>query len=244
MIGRIAGIILHRARDHVLIDVRGVGYIVHVSERTAAMLPPVGQGAALYTELVVREDLLQLFGFPTMLEKEWHRLLTSVQGVGAKVSLAILGTLGPEGLGRAIALGDWASVRKANGVGPKLAQRIVLELKDKAPSVMALGGALTVDAGDVAAGGGAEASGIEPDASAAAAPGATAPPPPAAVRKAGGSAASNSGQAMADALSALANLGYGPSEAAAAVAEAQAGEPGASTPVLIRAALRLLAPKD
>lgn len=242
MIGRIAGIILHRARDHVLIDVRGVGYIVHVSERTAAMLPPVGQGAALYTELVVREDLLQLFGFPTMLEKEWHRLLTSVQGVGAKVSLAILGTLGPEGLGRAIALGDWAAVRKANGVGPKLAQRIVLELKDKAPSVMALGGALTVDAGDVAAGGGAEASGIEPDASAAVAPGATAPTPPAAARKAGGAA--NSGQAMADALSALANLGYGPSEAAAAVAEAQAGEPGASTRVLIRAALRLLAPKD
>ncbi|MBW7056874.1 Holliday junction branch migration protein RuvA [Paracoccus bogoriensis] len=242
MIGRIAGIILHRARDHVLIDVRGVGYIVHVSERTAAMLPPVGQGAALYTELVVREDLLQLFGFPTMLEKEWHRLLTSVQGVGAKVSLAILGTLGPEGLGRAIALGDWSSVRKANGVGPKLAQRIVLELKDKAPSVMALGGALTVDAGDVAGGGGAEASGIEPDASAAAAPGATAPPPPAAAKRADGSL--NASQAMADALSALANLGYGPAEAAAAVAEAQAGEPRASTPVLIRAALRLLAPKD
>ena len=131
MIGRIAGIIIHRAQDHVLIDVRGVGYIVHVSDRTGAGLPPVGQAAALYTELVVREDLLQLFGFTTMLEKEWHRLLTSVQGVGAKVSLAILGTLGPEGLGRAIALGDWASVRKANGVGPKLAQRIVLELKDK-----------------------------------------------------------------------------------------------------------------
>src|SRR5690606_20690698 len=94
-----------------------------------------------------REDLLQLFGFTSMLEKEWHRLLTGVQGVGAKVSLAILGTLGAEGLGRAIALGDWASVRKAQGVGPKLAQRVVLELKDKAPSIMALGGTLSVDMG-------------------------------------------------------------------------------------------------
>lgn len=236
MIGRIAGVILHRARDHVLIDVRGVGYIVHVSERTAAGLPPVGQAAALYTELVVREDLLQLFGFPTMLDKEWHRLLTSVQGVGAKVSLAILSTLGPEGLGRAIALGDWASVRKANGVGPKLAQRIVLELKDKAPSVMALGGALTIDAGDVAAGGHAEESGIEPGPSAASARGRADAPGPA--------TGAHQGQAMADALSALTNLGYGPSEAASAVAEAQAREPAAAMPALIRAALRLLAPKD
>ncbi|MBU2957518.1 Holliday junction branch migration protein RuvA [Paracoccus sp. C2R09] len=240
MIGRIAGVILHRANDHVLIDVRGVGYIVHVSERTAAGLPPVGQAAALYTELMVREDLLQLFGFPTMLEKEWHRLLTSVQGVGAKVSLAILGTLGAEGLSRAIALGDWASVRKANGVGPKLAQRIVLELKDKAPSVMALGGSLTVDAGDVLGGADAVETGIEPVATAASAPGSmpgTEARPP---RK----PAQDSGQAMADALSALSNLGYGPSEAAGAVAEAQAAEPTAATPALIRAALRLLAPKD
>ncbi|WP_201161471.1 Holliday junction branch migration protein RuvA, partial [Phaeovulum veldkampii] len=145
MIGRIAGIILHRAMDHVLIDVRGVGYIVHVSARTAASLPPVGEPCALYTDLLVREDLLQLFGFPSLLEKEWHRLLTSVQGIGAKASLAILGTLGADGLGRAIALGDWSAVRAAPGVGPKLAQRIVLELKDKAPAVMALGGALSVD---------------------------------------------------------------------------------------------------
>ena len=149
MIGRIAGIILHRAQDHVLIDVRGVGYIVHVSERTAASLPPAGQAVALYTELLVREDLLQLFGFPTLLEKEWHRLLTSVQGVGAKVALAILGTLGPDGLSRALALGDWSALRKAPGVGPKLAQRVTMELKDKAPAVMALGGALTVDPGPV-----------------------------------------------------------------------------------------------
>ena len=230
MIGRIAGIILHRAQDHVLIDVRGVGYIVHVSERTGAGLPPVGQAVALYTELVVREDLLQLFGFTSMLEKEWHRLLTSVQGVGAKVSLAILGTLGPEGLGRAIALGDWASVRKANGVGPKLAQRIVLELKDKAPSVMALGGTFTVDAGSQNVGAGADDPVIEVEAPVAAKP---------AVKS-----DANSGQAMADALSALTNLGYGPSEAAGAVAQAQAAEPAASMQALIRAALRALAPKD
>ncbi|SMO88754.1 Holliday junction branch migration protein RuvA [Paracoccus laeviglucosivorans] len=223
MIGRIAGIILHRAQDHVLIDVRGVGYIVHVSERTAAGLPPVGQATALYTELLVREDLLQLFGFPTLLEKEWHRLLTSVQGVGAKVAQAILGTLGPEGLSRALALGDWSALRKAPGVGPKLAQRIAMELKDKAPAVMALGGALTVDPGPLPA----------PDAEVIEAPATPARP-----------AAPSSAAATADALSALANLGYAPSEAAGAVAQAQAAEPGAGAAALIRAALRLLAPKE
>ncbi|MTE00915.1 Holliday junction branch migration protein RuvA [Paracoccus sp. YIM 132242] len=228
MIGRIAGIILHRARDHVLIDVRGVGYVVHVSDRTAAGLPPVGQAVALYTDLMVREDLLQLFGFPSMLEKEWHRLLTGVQGVGAKVSLAILGTLGPEGLGRAIALGDWASVRKANGVGPKLAQRVVLELKDKAPSIMALGATLSVDMGVPL---------VETDAVID-----TADVP--AARPAAPSDAMLAARATSDALSALSNLGYAASEAAQAVAEAQAREPTAQTPALIRAALRLLAPKE
>ena len=108
MIGRIAGVILHRAMDHVLIDVRGVGYIVHVSNRTAAALPPVGEACALYTDLLVREDLLQLFGFPTMLEKEWHKLLMTVQGVGAKASLAILGALGAAGLAACTVPGDCA----------------------------------------------------------------------------------------------------------------------------------------
>lgn len=229
MIGRIAGIILHRARDHVLIDVRGVGYIVHVSERTAASLPPVGQAVALYTDLMVREDLLQLFGFTSMLEKEWHRLLTGVQGVGAKVSLAILGTLGAEGLGRAIALGDWASVRKANGVGPKLAQRVVLELKDKAPSVMALGATLTVDMGVPL---------VETDT------GGSVPEPAAVAAPAAPSDAMLAARATSDALSALTNLGYAASEAAQAVAEAQAREPNLQTPALIRTALRLLAPKE
>jgi len=220
MIGRIAGVILHRAMDHVLIDVRGVGYIVHVSDRTAASLPPVGEACALYTELLVREDLLQLFGFSTLLEKEWHRLLTSVQGIGAKASMAILGTLGAEGVGRAIALGDWNAVRQAPSVGPKLAQRVVMELKDKAPGVMAMGGALTVDVSQ---------------------PEDVLEPVPRARRPA--AAVSPTAAATADALSALVNLGYGQGEAAGAVAEAAGAEPDAPTPVLIRAALRLLAPK-
>lgn len=222
MIGRIAGIILHRAMDHVLIDVRGVGYIVHVSSRTASNLPPVGEACALYTDLLVREDLLQLFGFPTLLEKEWHRLLTSVQGIGAKASLAILGTLGAEGVGRAIALGDWSAVKAAPGVGPKLAQRVVLELKEKAPTIMALGGTLTVDT----------APGDEViEASAKPAPRAA----PAAAPKA---------NFTAEALSALTNLGYNPSEAAGAVAQASEHPDATDTAKLIRTALRLLAPKE
>lgn len=221
MIGRIAGVIVHRAMDHVMIDVRGVGYIVHVSARTAQSLPPVGQACALYTDLLVREDLLQLFGFPSLLEKEWHKLLTSVQGIGAKASLAILGTLGAEGLGRAIALGDWAAVKAAPGVGPKLAQRVVLELKEKAPSVMAMGAELTVDM----------AEGVEDGQS----PKPARTPAPAATPKT---------NFTAEAISALTNLGYAPSDAAGAVA--QAGDDPASTDTakLIRAALRLLAPKD
>ena len=93
MIGKLTGRIDYRAADHLLIDVRGVGYIVHLTDRTLAALPPVGEAVALYTDLLVREDLLQLFGFTTLAEKEWHRLLMSVQGVGAKASLAILGAL-------------------------------------------------------------------------------------------------------------------------------------------------------
>jgi Holliday junction DNA helicase RuvA len=219
MIGRIAGTIIHRAMDHVLIDVRGVGYIVHISSRTASSLPPVGEAVALYTDLLVREDLLQLFGFASLLEKEWHRLLTSVQGIGAKASLAILGTLGAEGVGRAIALGDWSAVKAAPGVGPKLAQRVVMELKEKAPSVMAMGGTLTVDlapSDEV----------VEP------------------ALKARKPAAPQQPNFTAEALSALTNLGYNPSEAAGAVAQASESPEATDTAKLIRAALRLLAPKD
>ena len=217
MIGKITGRIDYRSTDHVLIDVRGVGYIVFVSDRTMAGLPGVGEVCALFTDLVVREDLLQLYGFPTLAEKEWHRLLTSVQGVGAKASLAILGTLGTDGVSRAIALGDWNAVKAAKGIGPKIAQRVVLDLKDKAPTVMAMGGTLAQATGD------AEAEVIEAPA---------APPAPA-----------QNTSAQAEALSALGNLGYSPGDAAGAVAQAAGENEGADTPVLIRAALKLLAPK-
>ena len=222
MIGKISGRIEYRTTDHVLIDVRGVGYLVYCSERTLAALPGAGQVAALYTDLLVREDVLQLFGFQTLVEKEWHRLLTSVQGVGAKASLAILGTLGPDGVSRAIALGDWNAVKAAKGVGPKIAQRVVLDLKDKAPSVMAMGGTMAQAQGESAA----DFDVIEP----AAAPAKTAASPP-------------NASAQAEALSALANLGYAPGDAAGAVAQAAGEQEGADTPTLIRAALKLLAPK-
>jgi Holliday junction DNA helicase RuvA len=223
MIGRIAGVVVYKADDHVLIDVRGVGYMVYLSERTRAALPAPGEAVALYTELMVREDLLQLFGFLTLVEKEWHRLLMSVQGVGAKASLAILGTLGPDGVSRAIALGDWGAVQAAKGVGPKTAQRVVNELKDKAPAVMAMApGPAAAAATPVPAGGGDAL--IEPAAPAV--------PMPAAASA-----------AQPEALSALTNLGYAPAEAASAVAQALGAEPDLDTPALIRAALRLLAPK-
>ena len=223
MIGKISGRIDYRGPDHVLIDVRGVGYIVHVSDRTLAALPAPGEAVALYTELLVREDVLQLFGFPTLLEKEWHRLLTTVQGVGAKAALAILGTLGVEGVARAITLGDARSIQAAPGIGPKIAQRVVLELKAKAPSVMARGVALSARA---------EVSGdevIEP------LPGPRQAPAP--------SPAQHRAAFTADALSALSNLGYGPGDAAQAVAQAAGEAPEADTAALIRAALKLLAPR-
>ncbi|MDV7141680.1 Holliday junction branch migration protein RuvA [Tropicimonas sp. TH_r6] len=222
MIGRLAGRIDYRGADHVLLDVSGVGYIVYVSERTLMDLPGTGEFAALYTDLVVREDLLQLYGFPSLQEKEWHRLLTSVQGIGAKASMAILGALGPDGTARAITLGDWSAIRAAPGVGPKLAQRVTNELKDKAPAIMAMAGALdqVVEA--------------TPNAPPAAAPAPQAAPKPVARPRAA---------AQSDALSALTNLGYQQGEAASAVAQALTDDPESDTSALIRAALKLLAPK-
>ena len=224
MIGRISGRLDWRGADHVLIDVRGVGYIVYVNDRTLAAMPGLGEAVSLYTDLVVREDLLQLFGFPTMLEKEWHKLLTTVQGVGAKAAMAILGTLGPEGVGRAITLGDARSVQAAPGVGPKLAQRIILELKAKAPGVMAAGVGLSAKAG-------AEDVVIE-DAE---------PAPKKPVRADEGAA--RRAAFSADALSALLNLGYGQGDAAQAVATVAGDQPEADTATLIRASLKLLAPR-
>lgn len=222
MIGKLSGRVDYVAEDHALIEAGGVGYVVHAAPRTLGALR-AGAPAALYTELVVREDLMQLYGFATLAEREWHRLLTGVQGVGAKVALAILGALGPEALGRALALGDAGAIRAAPGVGPKLAARIVMELKEKAPQVMALGAAAARPA-LVTTPTPAPAAGAAP------APEPEAPP------------AVASASATADALSALAHLGYAPAEAAAAVAEAAARDPAAEAPALIRAALRTLAP--
>ncbi|MGH1452621.1 MAG: Holliday junction branch migration protein RuvA [Paracoccaceae bacterium] len=226
MIGKVTGRIEYRGEDHVLIDVRGVGYLVYCSDRTLATLPPVGEAAALFTDLLVREDLLQLFGFPSMLEKEWHRLLTSVQGIGAKASLAILGTLGAEGVGRAIALGDVTAIKAAKGIGPKTAQRVVIELKDKAPALMAMGGSMS-DAMD-----GMDAVVLEP-----------VEPALKPRRTPAKKQASSNAAAQSDALSALSNLGYAPADAAQAVAQAAGEAEGADAQALIRAALKLLAPK-
>jgi Holliday junction DNA helicase RuvA len=227
MIGRLTGFLAYRGPDHVMIDVAGVGYLVHCSDRTLGGLPPAGAVVSLHTDLLVREDLLQLFGFATLAEKEWYRLLTTVQGVGAKAALAILSTLGPEGVSRAIALGDVASVKSAPGVGPKIAQRIVNELRDKAPAVMAMAGAGGVPLAAPAVPQGTDATPEVIGTGAAQAP-----------------AAPDRALAQSDALSALGNLGYAPSEAAAAVTRAAADMPDPTTEALIRAALRLLAPKD
>jgi Holliday junction DNA helicase RuvA len=134
MIGKLKGVIDSYSEDHVILDVNGVGYLVHCSARTLQELPPAGQVAALSIETYVREDQIRLFGFMTDVEREWFRLLQTVQGVGAKVALAVLGTLKPADLASAIAMRDKAMVARTPGVGPKVAERIVTELKDKAPA--------------------------------------------------------------------------------------------------------------
>ncbi len=220
MIGKISGHVDYKGTDHVLIDVRGVGYVVHVSDRTLAALPGPGGATSLYTDMIVREDLMQLHGFSSLVEKEWFRLLLTIQGVGAKAATAILGALGADGVSRAIALGDWNAIKAARGIGPKTAQRVVNELKDKAPAIMAMG------AGQALAQGAPEdGEVIEPPR-----PATTPPAPP-------------SSTAQPEALSALANLGYAPGEAAGAVATALGEDPDLDTSGLIRAALKRLAPK-
>ncbi|MFZ5733203.1 MAG: Holliday junction branch migration protein RuvA [Pseudomonadota bacterium] len=134
MIGKLKGLIDSYGEDYVILDVQGVGYQVHCSARTLQALPTPGEGATLSIETYVREDQIKLFGFRTDMEREWFRLLQTVQGVGAKVALAVLSTLTPSDLANAIALRDKASVARTPGVGPKVAERIVTELKDKVPA--------------------------------------------------------------------------------------------------------------
>ena len=135
MIGKLKGLIDSYGEDYVILDVGGVGYQVHCASRTLQALPSPGEAAMLSIETYVREDQIKLFGFRSDHEREWFRLLQTVQGVGAKVALSVLGTLPPSELANAIALRDKASVARTPGVGPKVAERIVTELKDKAPAM-------------------------------------------------------------------------------------------------------------
>ena len=222
MIGRLRGRVDYKAHDHFLLDVSGVGYLIFCSERTLSEIPGNGEFTTIYTDLLVREDLLQIFGFLSQVEKEWYRLLMSVQGVGAKASLAILSALGEDGVSRAIALGDWTSVKSAKGIGPKTAQRVVNELKDKAAHVMSLvphkvgNQEEKVSDADII-----ERIDDNPSIN----------------------LAISNNSAQADALSALQNLGYTPSDAAAAVAKILNQSSDLSTEELIRNSLKMLSPK-
>jgi Holliday junction DNA helicase RuvA len=143
MIAHLKGRLDSTGIDHAVIDVGGVGYLVGASSKTLAAIGPVGEAVMLHTEMLVAEDFIRLVGFATASERDWFRLLTGVQGVGARVALAILSALDPADLSRAIASQDKAMVARANGVGPKLAERIVRELKDKIGGV-AISGATPV----------------------------------------------------------------------------------------------------
>jgi len=204
MIGKLKGTVEAVGEAHAIIDVGGVGYEVQASARTLRALS-LGQEVSLAIETHVREDAIRLFGFTSEVERAWFRSLQTIQGVGSKVALAVLGTLGPQDLANAIALQNWAAVEQSPGVGKKLAQRIVAELKDKAP-------ALTV----------------------------AALAQPSGARK--GSASPAAGEAAAEAISALTNLGYQPAQASQAVAAAvnELGE-AVDTAKLIRRGLKELA---
>jgi holliday junction DNA helicase RuvA len=204
MIGKLTGTIDSVGEDFVVLDVHGVGYLVYCSARTLGELPAVGKGTALAIETHVREDQIRLFGFLSAAEREWFRLLQTVQGVGAKVALAILSTLRAADLATAIAMRDKAAITRAPGVGPKVAERIVTELKDKSPALAAVDPAVA-----------RLSSALEDK---------RAPGP------------------VADAISALVNLGYGQPQAMAAVSAAvrDAGD-GVDTARLIRLGLKELA---
>jgi Holliday junction DNA helicase RuvA len=159
MIARLTGAVDQLETDSAIIDVAGVGYLVFASSRTLAALPPKGAPVSLLIETHVREDHIHLYGFPTAAERDWFRLLTSVQGVGARVGLAILSALTPGELIQAVAAQDKTPITRAHGVGPKLAGRIVSELKDRAGTAVlggrfgeAAGGAERVDAAGIGGG--------------------------------------------------------------------------------------------
>ncbi|MBD3728953.1 MAG: Holliday junction branch migration protein RuvA [Sphingomonadales bacterium] len=157
MIAKLKGLLDETGADWAVIDVSGVGYLVHCSSRTIAALGEVGEGCILYTDLQVSENDMRLLGFVTSAERDWFRLLTQVQGVGSKVALAILSALSTQDLQTACAGGDAAMVARANGVGPKLAGRIVNELKDKAGALPATAGGVPLAAISQAGGSSADA---------------------------------------------------------------------------------------
>lgn len=136
MIAKLKGLLDETGKDFIVLDVGGVGYLVFCAGRTLSALPAVGQPVSLHIETHVREDHIHLFGFPNLAERDWFRHLLTVQGVGAKVALAILGSLSPDQLLQAIVAQDKAALTRADGVGPKLAGRIVAELRDKAGNVI------------------------------------------------------------------------------------------------------------
>ena len=138
MIGRVSGILDYVSADHILVDDGGVGYIIYVTQSTISNLPNLGDRISLFTELVVKEDLLQLVGFITPVEREWYKLLTSVQGVGSKAALALLGQITIQNISRAILLEDSTTITSAQGIGPKIAKRLVVELKGKVPNMIKL----------------------------------------------------------------------------------------------------------
>ena len=156
MIAKLKGLLDSTGIDHAIIDVGGVGYLVGASSRTLAALGSVGEAVTIHTEMLVAADSIRLVGFARAEERDWYRLLTHVQGVGSRVALAILSALEPLELHRAVAMGDKAMIARANGVGPKLAQRIVNELKDKigtapAGSPIGVGGVAVLPTGSFAA---------------------------------------------------------------------------------------------
>jgi Holliday junction DNA helicase RuvA len=204
MIGKLRGVIDTYGEDCVIVDVGGVGYVVHCSARTLQALPSVGEAVMLSIETHVREDQIRLFGFLSDMEREWFRVLQTVQGVGTRVALSVLSTLKPGELASAVATRDKGLIARAPGVGPKVAERIVTELKDKAPAFTSID--------------------------------------PAVVRLAGAFEDRRAPQPVADAVSALVNLGYGEPQALAAIAAAtrSAGE-AADVAKLIRLGLKELA---
>ena len=149
MIGKLKGVVDSFGEDFVILDVQGVGYVVHCSARTLQRLPAVGEATSLSIETFVREDMIRLYGFRSDAEREWFRLLQTVQGVGAKVALALLSVLEPPALASAIATGDKGAVARAPGVGPRLAARLVAELKDKTPAFAPIDPALVALSGAV-----------------------------------------------------------------------------------------------